>query len=87
MRMPMRSLHAWRWWTATLQLVALYACSDGKEGMSKRDAGADAGDVEPGTRPLTACPDVPFDHNDMPCVGDFLCTTPVKCCNAGTLCS
>jgi hypothetical protein len=47
----------------------------------------DAGGVDPGAEPLVACPDMPFEHNDMPCVGDFLCTTPVKCCSGGMQCS
>ena len=68
-----------------LMFGILVACADGNG--EKPDAGPDAGDVGPGVEPLTACPSMPFDHNDMPCVGDFLCRTPVKCCNGGAVCS
>jgi hypothetical protein len=64
------------------------ACADSETSMSIRDAGPDAEQDEASEpKALTACPDKPFDHADAPCVGDFLCRTPVKCCSGGTVCS
>lgn len=76
-------------WMAASLIAMLIACSDGTANMPSRDAGLDAEGAETTAKPdaLTACPDMPFAHADAPCIGDFLCRSPVKCCSGGTVCS